>query len=125
MLTKTNLPSEKLYDLYIIDKMCRGKQQQVLKMIKIFIPQILKSLEEISLAHHKKDLLKIQREIHKLKPTLNYYGTIKIEKELLMLEKQVTANFESNDIEANIKELNKITTQVVDQMKIDFSLSND
>ena len=121
--TQTN--SEQLYNLTMVDKMCRGKQENVLKMVKVFISQISKSVQEITEAYQIKDFRKIKNEIHKVKPTLTYYGTAKIKKELLMLEKLVNGIFTAEEIEINITTLNTIITQTVAKMKIDFSISNN
>ncbi|MDN3642961.1 hypothetical protein QWY87_09635 [Lutimonas halocynthiae] len=121
--TQTN--SEQLYNLTMVDKMCRGKQETVLKMVKVFISQISKSVQEITEAYQIKDFRKIKNEIHKIKPTLTYYGTAKIKKELLVLEELVNGIFTAEEIEINITTLNTIITQTVAKMKIDFSISNN
>jgi HPt (histidine-containing phosphotransfer) domain-containing protein len=114
-----------LYNLTMVDKMCRGNQESILKMVHVFISQISQSVEELTVAHQKKDFGKIKKEIHKVKPTLTYYGTPKIEKELVQLEKLVAGTFTEEEIERNINALNTITTQTIAKMKTDFSISND
>jgi len=120
--TNTHSNHKQLYNLTMVDKMCRGNQESVLKMVNVFISQISQSVEEISEAYQEKDFGKIKSEIHKVKPTLTYYGTTEIEKELLLLEKLVAGNFTGKEIEININTLKKITTQTTAKMKIDFSL---
>ena len=120
--TNTHPNHKQLYNLTMVDKMCRGNQESVLKMVNVFISQISQSVEEISEAYQEKDFGKIKNEIHKVKPTLTYYGTTEIEKELLLLEKLVAGNFTGKEIEININTLKKITTQTTAKMKIDFSL---
>jgi len=123
--TNTHSDPEQLYDLTMVDKMCRGNQESVLKMVNVFISQISQSVEEITVAYQKKDFGKIKNELHKVKPTLTYYGTAKIEKELLVLEKLVAGTFTGKEIEININTLNAITTQTIAKMKLDFSISNN
>lgn len=121
----THSDSEQLYNLTMVDKLCRGKHETVLKMVKVFISQISKSVQEITEASQKNDIEKIKNEIHKVKPTLTYYGTAKIERELGVLEKLVKGTFTAEEIEMNITTLNTIITQTVAKMKIDFSISNN
>ena len=123
--TNTHSDPKQLYNLTMVDKMCRGNQESVLKMVNVFIGQISQSVEEITVAYQEKDFEKIKNEIHKVKPTLTYYGTAKIEKELLLLEKLVAGTFTGKEIELNINTLKTITTQTIAKMKIDFSSSNN
>lgn len=123
--SNTHAEAEQLYNLTMIDKMCRGNEDSVKKMVGVFIRQIAQSVEEISNANQKADLEKIKNEIHKIKPTLSYYGTIKIEKELLALEKLITETSTGQEIEINISTLNTIKSQTIAKMKSDFSLPNN
>ena len=123
--TNTHSGREQLYNLSMVNKMCRGKQESILKMVTVFISQISQSVQQITVANQKKDFGKIKNEIHKVKPTLTYYGTAKIEKELRVLEKLVLGSFTEKEIEMNINTLNTITNQTVAKMKIDFSISNN
>ena len=121
----THSGSEQLYNLTMVDKMCRGNQDSVLKMVNVFISQVSQSVKEITVAYQLKDFRKIKYEIHKVKPTLTYYGTAKIKKELLAMERLVNGISTAEEIEINISTLNTIITQTVAKMKIDFSISNN
>jgi HPt (histidine-containing phosphotransfer) domain-containing protein len=121
----THSEPEQLYNLTMVDKMCRGNQETILKMVNVFISQISISVHEITEASQKKDIRRIKNEIHKVKPTLTYYGTTKIEKELLGLERLINGIFTADEIEMNITTFNTIITQTIAKMKIDFSISNN
>lgn len=127
MIYETNIHAdlEQLYNLTMVDKMCRGNKESVLKMVNVFISQISQSVQEIAVAYQAKDFGKIKNEIHKVKPTLSYYGTAKIEKELLSLEKLLAETSAQHEIEININTLNTIKTQTIAKMKSDFSLPNN
>ena len=43
----SDLSAGKLYDLTLIDKMCRGNQEQVAKMVKVFVA--IKRLDDFKL----------------------------------------------------------------------------
>lgn len=121
----TNSNSQYIYDLTLVNKMCRGKQELVLKLMKVFILQVSKSIEELTLASQEGNIEKIRNELHKVKPMLAYYGTRGIEKELLIFENMVLDHFSTEEIETRLKLLNKITQQTVANMKTDFGISNN
>jgi HPt (histidine-containing phosphotransfer) domain-containing protein len=65
--------------------MCRGNDEQILKMVRVFIDQISQSIEEIESAYFENDFLKIKSLAHKIKPLFTYFGTSKLEKEFILI----------------------------------------
>jgi HPt (histidine-containing phosphotransfer) domain-containing protein len=123
-LSKNTKPIvKKNYDLGMIDKMCRGNQEQVRKMVKVFIVQISQSVEAIKSAFHEKDLVAVKGLIHKIKPTLGYYGTVRLEKELLSIETLIREEFPTIELDLKIMRLDYLVIQVVDRMKNDFQIT--
>lgn len=120
----TDGDSEKLYDLTIISQMCRGDQEKVIELVDVFISEISTSVEEIKLAFNEKDISKIKKLVHKTKPTLSYYGTVKIEKELLEIESLLREEFITDKLEEKINKLDTITAIIVNYMKSEFNISN-
>ena len=118
----TDSTGDNFYDLSLVEKMSRGNEKFALKMVEVFISQISQSVQEITVASQKKDVKKIKQEIHRVKPTLTYYGTHKIEKELLILEKLVIQTFTAEELISTINTLYNITTQTIAKMKIDFGI---
>lgn len=119
-----NTPEEQLYDLSLIDKMCRGNQEQIVKMVRVFIIQTTKLIEDLKLARSKNDLLKIKTMIHKIKPSFTYYGTAKLEKEVKFIEALFLEEFEIREFELRIERLSELATQVIQKMKNDFNIIN-
>jgi HPt (histidine-containing phosphotransfer) domain-containing protein len=116
--------STKLYDLQLIDKMCRGDAEKIAKMAVVFIDQISQSMQEISTAYAEKDFVKIERLVHKIKPTLSYFGTTSLEKEAIYLEDLLHGKFDPSELESKILNFNTLTKEVVDKMKNDFNIIN-
>ncbi len=114
----------KLYDLEMIHKMCRGDEEKIAKMVDVFIDQISQSIEEIASAYSEKDFLKIERLVHKIKPTLTYFGVVTLEKEAHNLENMLHNNSESAELEFKILSFNTLIKEVVDSMKNDFNVIN-
>ena len=113
-----------LYDLQLIHKMCRGNEEKIAKMIEVFISQISQSIQEIMTAYAEKDFLRIERLVHKIKPTLTYFGTTSLEKEAVYLEDLLIKKTEIAELELKILSFNMLTKEVVDKMKNDFNIIN-
>lgn len=114
----------KLYDLYLIDKMCRGNHEQVKKMVEVFTDEISQSIQEINTAYSKNNFLEIKKLIHKIKPTLTYFGTNTLEKELLQIEALFLNEIAATELKLKLTRINNVTIEVVDKMKNDFNLIN-
>mgnify|MGYP006429207529 CR=1 FL=1 len=122
--TNNNTSGDKSYDLQLINKMCRGNEEQVHKMVKLFIEQISKSMEEIKTAYHEKDFVKIKKLAHKIKPTLSYFGTTQLQDEfkhtvLLLSEENISAEADSK-----VENLLTMTNDIVQEIKSDFNIEN-
>lgn len=120
----SNLNPIQLYDLQLIHKMCRGDEAKIAKMVAVFINQISEALQEIRAAYSEKDFSTIKKLTHKIKPTLTYFGTSSLEKELVDLEDLIQKDFEPSELELKIQSFNTLTNQVVDKMKNDFNITN-
>ena len=121
--TNTNKPEEQLYNLLLIDKMCRGNEKKIEKMIQAFIRQTSKLMAELNLAGVEKDYLKIKAIVHKIKPSFTYYGTVKLENEVKLLEALFLGEFEASDLQLRIVTLVELAHQVIHKMENDFSLN--
>ncbi|MDP5093360.1 MAG: hypothetical protein NWQ17_08610 [Polaribacter sp.] len=116
--------NEKSYKLDMIEMMCRGNETQILNMVNVFIDQISKSIVEIEQAYTENDFLKIKSLAHKIKPTLTYFGTAKLEKEFIDTELLIAKEITSTELDLKIKTLQLMTNQVVTELKDDFKLTN-
>ena len=122
--TKTNkvlnAATEKLYDLGMISMLCRGNNVQLKKMVMVFIDQLPKSIEEIKIAYHNREFEIVKNTAHRIKPILGYYAIIKVEKDILQIEKWAAKKVTSPEMESKIDNLDKVITQIVDQLKNEF-----
>ncbi|OIP48525.1 MAG: hypothetical protein COZ16_13020 [Flavobacteriaceae bacterium CG_4_10_14_3_um_filter_31_253] len=117
-----NIPQEKLYDLQIIHQMCRGNHDQVEKMVAVFIIEVSKTIGDIESALSEKDFSRIKNLAHKVKPTLNYFGTVSLEKEVIEVESLLSKDFNINELQSKIATISDISKKVVDQLKSHFNL---
>mgnify|MGYP000700835305 CR=1 FL=1 len=113
----------KLYDLQLVVQMCRGNDEQILKMVRVFIDQISQSIEEIESAYFENDFLKIKSLAHKIKPLFTYFGTSKLEKEFILTEVLLSKGIISLELELKIIKLNLLVMEVISEMKNDFNIT--
>ena len=118
----SNSSHVKLYDLQLVVQMCRGNDEQILKMVRVFIDQISQSFEEIESAYFENDFLKIKSLAHKIKPLFTYFGTSKLEKEFILTEVLLSKGIISLELELKIIKLNLLVMEVISEMKNDFNI---
>lgn len=114
----------KLYNLQLVEKMCRGNQAQISRMTEVFVEQIIESINEIEAAYIQKDFVRIVRLSHKIKPTLAYFGTEELAEEFLLTEDLLSNEITAPEVDMKIASLKLTAQEVVDQMKNDFNITN-
>ncbi|WP_445748066.1 hypothetical protein [Polaribacter sp.] len=114
----------KSYNLDMIQMMCRGNESQILSMISVFISQISTSINDIKIAYTENDFIQIKKLAHKIKPTLTYFGTAKLEKEFIDTELLISTETSSTELEVKIKNLQLLADEVVTELKNDFKITN-
>ena len=119
----SNSSQIKFYDLQLVTQMCHGNDDQVLKMVEVFIDQISKSIKEIEIAYFESDFLKIKSLVHKIRPLFTYFGTSKLEKEFILAEVLLSKEIISPELELKIINLNLIAMEVISEMKNDFNIT--
>ena len=118
--TNADLHTEKLYDLCMIEQLCRGDQEKIKKMVEVFIVQAPKSVEEIKIAFLQGDFAVIKTVAHRIKPTLSYYAIIKIEKDIQQIERLAKEGSNSDELKLKIMKVDDVITRVVEKMKQDI-----
>jgi len=111
---------EKLYDICMIDRLCRGNQEQVKKMVAVFIKEIPNAIEEIKQAYNSSDFVTVKKTTHRIKPTLSYYAIIKIEKDIRRIEALAKQGEAVSELELKISRVEKVIDAVVERLKTDF-----
>jgi HPt (histidine-containing phosphotransfer) domain-containing protein len=125
MITETNIPKEtiaedeKLYDLCMIEKLCRGNQEQVKQMLNVFIDQVPKAVEEIRSAYSDSDFDRVKKAAHRIKPVLGFYAVIKVEEDIRMIESAASLLPES-EFQYKLNQVDAVITHIVAQMKNTF-----
>jgi HPt (histidine-containing phosphotransfer) domain-containing protein len=116
------ITAEKLYDTCMIEKFCRGNQDQIKKMIRVFIEQTPRAVEEIKLAYSNKDFVQMKNAAHRIKPILSYYAIVKIAKDIQQIENMAKEELDTEEMALKINRLDDVLSGVVAKMKEDFSV---
>ena len=109
--------AEKLYDLCMIQSLCRGNKAQVKELIQNFIDETPMAVAELKSAYRNNDFLLIKKVAHRIKPVLNYYAVVKIEKEVEKLELQAGEQLVAADLESAIHKVDLVVNEIVSQMQ--------
>lgn len=120
--SEQNIAHSKLYNLHVINKMCRGNEEQILQMVEVFISQITQSIKEIGTAYSENNFSEIKSLTHKIKPLLTYFGTSKLEEEFLLTEVLFAKEIASLEVELKITNLDLLAKEVILELKNDFSI---
>jgi HPt (histidine-containing phosphotransfer) domain-containing protein len=121
--SNADIKAEKLYDTCMIEKFCRGNQDQLKKMIRVFIEQTPRSVEEIKLAYNNKDFVQMKNAAHRIKPVLSYYAIVKIAKDIQQIENMAKEELDTEEMALKINRLDEVLSEVVARMKKDFPLN--
>jgi HPt (histidine-containing phosphotransfer) domain-containing protein len=113
---KLEAPFEKLYDLGMIDRLCRGDISKTKKMLELFIHDIPASVEEIKQAYKKLDYITLKKTAHRIKPVLALYSIVKIENDLAMIENSGIEENVTPELESKINHLSSIIGEITQQM---------
>jgi HPt (histidine-containing phosphotransfer) domain-containing protein len=113
---KFEAPFEKLYDLGMIEKLCRGDISRTKKMVQLFINDMPASIEEIKQAYKKLDFITLKKTAHRIKPVLAMYSIAKIEKDIEMIESSGIEERVTPELESKINNLSSIIGEVTEQM---------
>ncbi|APZ45122.1 Hpt domain-containing protein [Polaribacter reichenbachii] len=103
--------------------MCRGNKESILKMVEVFIDQIPKFINELNTAFSDNDLLKIKNEVHKIKPTVHFFGAFKLKEQLLVIDGKTVNELGEIDLKHIIKNINFYASEVINELKTDYKIN--
>jgi HPt (histidine-containing phosphotransfer) domain-containing protein len=112
---------EKLYDLGMIDKFCRGDKDRTKKMIQMFVKDMPVSVEEIKQAYKAKDYISLKKTAHRIKPVLSLYSIVKIGQDIEVLANLRMEELITPETELKINNLDSVISLVTQQMNLYIS----
>ena len=110
------------YDLKDVETMCRGNKDLILEMVKVFIDQIPKFLNELNTAFLENDIIKIKNEVHKIKPTVHFFGAHKLKEQLLLLKEDALDELNKTELKVIIDNSNLYANEVINELKNNFKI---
>lgn len=107
---------EKLFDLSLIDQLCRGKQDIREKMIRSFTNTIPQAVETLRKAHRERDFHTLHTTAHRIRPTLGVYAVVKIEQEIRSIERLAREEMATIELQKAVEKTSWVLQEVVAQM---------
>lgn len=108
---------EKLYNLELIEKMCRGSQELVKEMLNVFIEDLPNAVKEIKSAYQTSDFKTIKSVAHRVKPVLNFYAVQPLATDMPIMEELAEQENASAEMQQMIIKMEDVITAIVDDMK--------
>ncbi|WP_397446195.1 Hpt domain-containing protein [Polaribacter sp. R77954] len=118
----SHLSNTKSYNLQDVVTMCRGNKDLVLNMVEVFIDQIPKFITALNTAFIEKNRLNIKNEVHKIKPTVHFFGAFKLEEQLLLLNEKALDALHETEVKVVVDKCNVLASEVINELKSDYNL---
>jgi HPt (histidine-containing phosphotransfer) domain-containing protein len=109
---------EKIYDLEMVNRLCRGDNNLTKKMVQLFLNDIPPAIEEIKQAYKMLDYITLKKIAHRIKPVLALYSIGKIENDIEMIENAGIEEKITPELESKINNLSSIIGNVIQQMHV-------
>jgi HPt (histidine-containing phosphotransfer) domain-containing protein len=109
---------EKIYDLEMVNRLCRGDNNLTKKMVQLFLNDIPPAIEEIKQAYKMLDYITLKKIAHRIKPVLAMYSIVKIENDIEMIENAGIEEKITPELESKINNLSSIIGNVIQQMHV-------
>ncbi len=106
-----------LYDLTSLQKLSRGNNEFVNKMINIFVAQTTEVIEKASVAISQNNFIETSLLIHKIKPSIETLGIVTLIKEIKHLEKMTKETSDKKQIKKLFYSIKDILEKVIIQLK--------
>lgn len=71
-------------------------------MVLVFKVEVSKTIEEAEIAISEKNFSRMKSLAHKVKPTLSYFGTTSLKKEVIYIEDLLMKNFDANELDSKM-----------------------
>jgi HPt (histidine-containing phosphotransfer) domain-containing protein len=109
--------NEILYNIASLQKLSRGNDEFVTKMINIFVNQTTDIIEKTAIAISQNNFIEASRLIHKIKPSIESLGITTLIKKIKLLEKITKETSDKEQILALFNTIQNILQKVILQLK--------
>ncbi|HEX4957765.1 MAG TPA: PAS domain S-box protein [Lacibacter sp.] len=105
------------YDLTGLRTISQGNEGFITKMVNLFIEQAPATVSEIKIAYENKEMEKVQKLAHRLKPSIDNLGIAAIKNEIREIEKNATAYGPSQQLLQLIQQVETVISSVTSDLK--------
>ncbi len=116
-------PEVSYYDISEITKISRGNEGFVQKMLKMFVDQVPKHLEEMKEKFEANKLVAVGEIAHRIKPTIDNMGIVSSKDTIREIEKIGKGGIDTGNLQQLIEKVGTDIELVVEAIKKDFKLS--
>jgi CheY-like chemotaxis protein/HPt (histidine-containing phosphotransfer) domain-containing protein len=116
-------PEVNYYDISEITKISRGNEGFVQKMLKMFVDQVPKHLEEMKEKFEANELIAVGEIAHRIKPTIDNMGIVSSKDTIREIEKVGKGGIDTGNLQQLIGKVEKDIGLAVEAIKKDFKLS--
>lgn len=116
------MPTEKLYDLTLINQVAKGNIALQEKLCRTFIISATEGLEELQTASANGSIEHIHKASHKLKSTIEAMNVREATILIKLIEKSARLQVNTEEIPEMIQQAASIIRETITQLKNDMSL---
>jgi len=116
-------PEVNYYDISEIIKISRGNEGFVQKMLKMFVDQVPKHLEEMKDKFQVNELVTVGEIAHRIKPTIDNMGIVSSKDTIREIEKIGKGGMNTGNLQQLIEKVAIDIGLAVEAIKKDFKLS--
>lgn len=113
----SNETGKKLYDLELIEKMCRGSLDLVKEMLNVFIEDLPHAVDEIKSAYQTRDFKTIKAVAHRVKPVLNFYAVHSLGHHIPKMEELAEQEDGGDEMQQMVSKMDVVIAAIVEDMR--------
>ena len=111
-----------LYNLKQLEELSGGDKVFILEIIKVFLSDVPKQLEEINYAYNQNKYKELALKAHKLKPSIDLLNIKDIAEDIRTIEANASKEIKQDDLPKLIGNVESVLNRVINNLKNDFNL---
>ncbi|MDX5346508.1 MAG: Hpt domain-containing protein [Hymenobacteraceae bacterium] len=116
--------TDKLYDLTLLEKMSRGNQQFMLRMLILFMETVPPSVQQMQESFRLAEWQELSKQAHKLKSTLDTMGIASLKEPIRKIENDAKNMDNPVHLQAELQQLDQVVKKVLTQIDEQINLLN-
>lgn len=108
----------KITNLAYLEELGMGDDDLLIEMVEMFLKNTPKSINTLRQHREEGNWQKLAAEAHKLKPNLSYVGLDEARDMIIKIEKSAKDDPDSDEIGAQIEEVNEICQQAYQELEV-------